>query len=397
MASLSFLHRQSPAAATHRLPAWSRRLLEMAGRGRSSLAGASCGPIGIDFARDRLHLAQVEFRGGTPLLRAAASLPYGGERTSVLADPARARALLLRARAAAPFSGHRAVSCLPSDAVRLMVLGFGLGENRDPATAIVAELRERLKDDLAGSVVDYLLIRSADGSDSQNRSAIVAVARRPEVEAHLGLLDSAGFDVQALDIAPAALCRLATRSRHSSQTSHALMITLGIERSYFTVLWGRRLMLDRGVDFGENTLLDRVSRALDVDRAAAAAMLRMAEDGDEVHAADSELAVLTGTLAEILHPVFVRLAEEIDRTLVYVASQNRGASVERILLVGGMARYRQVVRWLNRIVRVPVDVLEPYAALGTEPPPAASSLHDAPVGIAVAAGLALRAVSGEEP
>jgi type IV pilus assembly protein PilM len=60
----------------------------------------------------------------------------------------------------------------------------------------------------------------------------------------------------ALDIGPAAIARLLAAMQERLRQS-VLLINFGASKSYLTVIWGRRLMLDREIDFGEMQLVDR--------------------------------------------------------------------------------------------------------------------------------------------
>src|SRR5262249_42847808 len=153
-----------------------------------------------------LHMVQFESGGEQPVIRAAISIPYEGGRDALIADGARLKALVARALATRPFQGRQVVSCLPAADVSIVTLSYQRAAGEDDAAAIVRELRERMKDELDRSVVDYMAIRS-DSAEAQ-RSAIVVSAHRERVLAYLATLKNAGLEPVALDAGPAALARL---------------------------------------------------------------------------------------------------------------------------------------------------------------------------------------------
>ena len=81
------------------------------------------------------------------------------------------------------------------------------------------------------------------------------------------------------------------------------------------------------------------------------------------------------------------LVEEINRILIYTASQTRGESVSRIYLLGSLARWPAVDKFLNSLTHLDVETIpNPLAAFaGGE---AAASMAPAPE-LATATGLSL--------
>jgi Tfp pilus assembly PilM family ATPase len=217
---------------------------------------------------------------------------------------------------------------------------------------------------------------------------VVAAAAREQVVAFLELLSAAGLDVIALDIAPMALRRLVPWAGKASgaETENALLINIGASASSLAVMWGRRLMLDRPVEFSEQRLLSRVKAVLDLPEPMARRLLLshgFAADGAEGFAA---------TVREVLRADFSLLKVEVNKTLGYAASRTRGRSVDKIFLVGCVARYPGVVELLSEVLTRPVELLNPFAIFPHRLAPAALHELSADSGIAVATGLALRGV-----
>ena len=94
---------------------------------------------------------------------------------------------------------------------------------------------------------------------------------------------------------------------------------------------GRRLILDRDVDFGEGQLAARLARTLDMPEAD---VLRLLYERGFRAAGEPATAAIAQTIREVLRPEFAALAAEVNKTLIYTASKTRGQSVERIYLLG---------------------------------------------------------------
>ena len=120
------------------------------------------------------------------------------------------------------------------------------------------------------------------------------------------------------------------------------MINTYREDSYLTVISGRRLLFNQSVEFCQDMLLQRIARELDVSIDSALALV--AEHGLEkpqllAPAASDGDAEISATLLEIVKPCFLDLVEEINRVLVFTASETHGVPVSRVCLLGTVARW----------------------------------------------------------
>jgi type IV pilus assembly protein PilM len=345
-------------------------------------------PIGLDFAGERLNLLQIEPGGQEPVVRAAASLPYTVERAALLADRRRLSRFVRDALASAPFSGRRVVAAMAPADVRIMPLTVQLAPGENERGAVARQVREQLGAAQAGeSVVDYIPVRSPDVAGSQ-RQVLAAIAPLHKVVDYLDALRAAGLDPVALDIGPAAIARLLA-SMQEDYTQAVILVNFGASKSYLSVISGRRLMLDREIDFGETQLVDKLARALRLAPPVALALLREHGTGDpHQQPGGASHRDMGRAIREILHSQFATLAEELARTQVYVASRTRGSSARRIYLNGSAAGYANLPQRIAAIANLPVEVLDPFRAFRPAPgfAPASNLAH----GIALAAGLALR-------
>lgn len=336
--------------------------------------------IGFDLASERLNLAQVVRHGKAWRWRAAAAIPYPHGRTELLKDPAAFRRLVQNALHSHGFKGRQVVSVLPPGDLQVVSIDYSTSNGQDDTATLLRTLRERFKGGLDDSVVDILPIRRPP--ESNLRSAVVAVARRDKVLAHLDLLTSAGLEPQAVDIGPASLARLARAVVTGDPRANLLLINFGRDNTYLSLLWGRRLMFDRSLAFGERRLADTLSRNLDLPLERALELLCR-------HGLDSAGGEIGETITELLQPDFQQLAHEVNRVLIYFASQTHGGAVDGIYLAGSIARHPGAAAHIGRMLGMPVHILNPWQLPGSNP----DDVIDPPAGMAVAAGLALREIS----
>lgn len=350
--------------------------------------------IGLDMGLDRLNLAQMEQINGKVHIRAIASIPYPCSREELQSNPKILKTLLKQAHATQPFKGNRVVSCLPIDQIKIITITYKRIEGQADSEAVVAELRERYKAELDNLVVDFMTLREEESSVNQ-RDALVALAPRDKVLAYLDLLTNAGLDVDSLDIGPAALARLVshTGAIHVPEypvLPNVLLINFGADTSFLSIIWGRRLMLDRPVEFSENRIFARMKQVLDMPEEL---MIRLLyETIPNADITNEKPDEINRMVAEVIRPEIALLLQEINKTLVYMTSKARGKSVDQIYLTGRVARYPGILNYLREQLHVAVDILDPVEVFAAEKYKLNGHVLGTMPEIALTTGLALRGV-----
>ncbi len=363
-------------------------------------APAPVGPIGLDLAQEKLHMVQLEERAGELAVRARLSIPYPDGRDALIAAPRRFSAFVRQALKGAPFSGRRVVTCLPAGACRIMNLSYQAPAGQTAEDVIVTEVMHRLGGKADDLVIDYLPIRSR-GKGSTEHTVLAAVARRGEVTSYLDTLHRAGLEVDALDIGPAALRRLVASLDRDNNHPSVLLVNFGRDRSFLTVIAGKRLIMDRELTFGEKNLAEQLGQRLNMEEDEALRLLYrygLARVGAEAQGDSTDLSDedIVRSIAEILKPQFLEFTDEVHKALIYTASETRGESVERVELLGSVADYPGAARFLGEMFSIPVRVMNPLDLFARSSSPANRQDTESPVRLALATGLALRGFSAYE-
>ena len=350
------------------------------------------GPIGLEFGLYRLRMVQLLKQPDGLSLGACASIPYTGGREQLLASSRRLADLLRQLCKTYGFRGRDVVTCLQPNVVRTLLLRYAVPAGQTDAGVIVQRMSERVEGELADYVLDYMPVRS-DVSEGQEHSALIALARREDVVVYLELLRKAGLNVLALEIGPVAIRRLITSALDNYAEDNLMVITMGQTQTYMTVLSGRRLIFDREVEFGERSLVERLCEELELAESAAHQLLDarglralgVAGSFDETGSDE-----VTTTVFEVLKPLFMELVGDINKALIYTASETRGKTVQQVYLTGAVACWKGIADILNGLLDIPVSVLDPMAGMqgGNE--------HDPDPRVGVATGLAMRGLVGDE-
>jgi len=360
--------------------------------------------IGFDLGMEKLNMVQVDFKSGKPMVIAASSNYYDVNYAELIQQPDLFKQLIKSSLKSARFKGKKVIATVPTPILKILFLNFQCKANEIEVQAMLSALKHRVGDDLANYVIDYLPI-NPQLNEQLNRVALVAMAKHDAIEDFLGLLNYSGLSVEALEISPVAIKRLISSITHSEDPQKVLTINFGTTKSYLTVIWNNKLLFDREIDFGMNSILETIAEAFDIETQTALKVLHeygLSEDGgreenivtnqdfellDEENTDDSRMKTV---LLDILRPVFFELTEEIKDVLVYVASETRGGAVELIYLMGSLSRISAIDQVIDHLISIPVQTINPFFGIETEN--SHSLLDDlGPLsGVAVATGLSMR-------
>lgn len=283
---------------------------------------------------------------------------------------------------------------MPAEDVKLSLTNYQLKDGDDPAQVIVNQALELIDGAADDWILDYLPVH-ARGEGTGEHAALIALARREKVLTFLHTLNAAGIEIDALEIGPVAIQRLVTRVREGSTHGNVLTINFGRQRTFLTVFCGSRLELDREVQFGESELVEKLAAGLEMSEQDAQALLYrhgVASDQSDTLLRTSFLDTqeICATLREIIKPRFLDLADEVQKVVIYTASQMRGAAVDHVYLLGSVARWPGADKLLSGLLSLPVTVLNPLQVFAADGSAAASVDLDPIAGIAIATGCALR-------
>ena len=357
------------------------------------------GAIGLDIRASCLNMVQMSLKGkdSMPTIRAVVSLPLPCDREELLASPTVLKKLISGALKKHGFLGKRCISTLPANKISLRNMSFELKtEQQDDMQALYPRLRELLGDKLESSVIDYIPIRP-ENKKQLSRAALVAITDRSEVDAYLNLINQSGLEVDALEVGPLAIRRLVAGMNPDDHDSKLLVMNVGETKSYLTVIWGRRILLDKEVPFGRNSIISTLVKELTVSEGAAERLLnkygfdtafdeQTDSQGDEVDHHD-----MVRMLSEIVTPIVTELASKIRDVLLYTAAETHGGGIDSIYLMGSIAHFKGIDTLLSRILSEKIDVINPFYGFNGDGKQQCSVSNNVEVSsIAVATGMSLR-------
>ena len=360
---------------------------------KTSVNYAEVGLIGVDFALDNINLAQLEKTiKGDITLRSCCTIQYSQTREELLNSPKILRPMMRQAIKEHGFKGKSIVSSMPSSDVRILSIHYTKSKNVEDNTSILNALQERIDEDVSQYVIDYLPIRSIEKDGDQ--LALVALVKHELVISYLELLRHSGLHVDALEIRPAAIKRLVYSMYQKQEYKNVLIINFGSDKSYLTITSGRRLLFDQQFNFGADVVVEKMSDILDMSNEQTLELINkhgfdINKDNKSSNIAYSDEKI-TKTLLDIARPIFEELINEINRVLIFAASENHGESISKIYLLGSLAHWKGVDKFLDEKLNISVEALQdPLSTFSNQNSNSLSDFQHAP-NMAIAAGLALK-------
>lgn len=341
------------------------------------------GPIGIDFGPNGLRLVQFRMNREQLELHASAFISISDEERH---SGSLLRALIKHALKDNRFVGREIVTCLQPEKVKILMLSFLHQADKKDEELIVQRIAERIDDDIDDYVIDFMMVRP-DVGNAQERSVLVALSNHDEVVSYLEHLRKVGLKVKLLEIEPTAVRRLISVKHGDDHAANLMTISMGDAQTYITVLSGRRLIYERDVDFGERQLIELLCKELDIDEHEARTMLERSNTkntGD-----NNQNEPVTVALYSVLKPLFMELVEDINRALIYAASETRGLPVKHVYLTNRVATWYGIESFINTLIEVPVSVLMPFDGFNN----AEAFIADSGPRSAVVTGMALHGLT----
>jgi type IV pilus assembly protein PilM len=260
----------------------------------------------------------------------------------------------------------------------------------------VDEVAEKVGESLASAYRTLSLPREAE----DDQLVLVALCKEQALETSLSELEAAGIRVGRAVPAPFALFTAYEAfgpkvDPESPEDDLSIVLDLGRAGLNIAILWNGRLAYARSASFGGDAFTQALSKELGIDEAKAeeykikAGTVDLAGGG---RGGEAAVNALRGAAAQLVNL--------IQSSLRFARGQAGLKSVEptRLALLGGGARLRGLVGYLQKALGIPVEVFHPHGvvATGTLDGDASKAFGSFPGDFAVCLGLALAGVKDQE-
>lgn len=247
------------------------------------------------------------------------------------------------------------------------------------AQAIPYEAQQQLSADMSDVNLSYQVL--GPSSTPNGLDVMLVAAKRDKVLNYTNVLSQASKNTVVVDVDAFALQNAFEASYEPSPDNTFALLNIGASITNINIIRSGVPLFTRDVSIGGKRYTEALQKGLDLsfDDAEKAKM------GGDVAIAHPE------NKAEQIQSVSEILLLEIQKTFDFFHQTTSADPIDRIYLAGGTARIQGLVELLERELRIPVEILDPFRKVSIKPSQFdAAYVSDIGPRMAVAVGLALR-------
>jgi len=321
--------------------------------------------VGLKIGGSQIAAARVRNGESLELVQAArVPLEHGIVVNGELRDP-EALAVALKAF----FAQHK----LPKRGVRLGIANnrigvrtfevTGIDDPKQLANAIRFRAQEVLPIPLEEAVLDYQVLGGGVSEDGKPLSRVLlVVAYRELVDRYVYACRKAGLQIVGIDLEAFALLR-AVAPPHDSVTGAErgalVAVSVGHDRSTFAVSDGRICEFTRVLEWGGWALNIAIARALDMAPSEVESIKRALSLTGIEEVPEGFTEEQLATAREAARRQLQTFARELVSSLQFYQNQPGSLGIAEIALTGGTAHLPGIGAELERLIGVPVRVVDP--------------------------------------
>ena len=224
-------------------------------------------------------------------------------------------------------------------------------------------------------------------TEAGDKSVMIVAAKTDQIEAVASAVQSLGFSLEIVGIAPIALTN-AVRSAVGDDGSCAVILDIGAKTTSLVIVEGDKIY-NRSIPVAGNAITKEISSALGCSLEEAeqlkvergyVSMGGVTEDEDET----------ADRVAKVCRAVLTRLVAEISRSVNFYRSQQGGSAPAALYLTGGTALLPQIDVFLSEALSMDVAFFNPFEAIAVGNKVDTAALEADGALISSTAGLALQ-------
>ncbi len=311
--------------------------------------------VGLDIGTSAVRAAELEFGSGAPVLVAfgQVGLPPGAIVDGEVQDLSAVSDAIARLWQNGKFQSKSVVVGIAGLRAITREVDLPWVPDEDVDSAVRFQSEEVIPFPPDKTILSAQVLSDNTAPDgTKTRRVLVAAAHRDLVEGVVSAAEKAGLIVEGVDLVSSALVRALGDPSVAAERPEAI-VSIGAGLTVVVVHQHGRPQFVRTIGTGGNAATAAVASALDLPLIDAEGIKRrLGEASPQV--ASAEAAV---------QPAIAELVGEIRNSVQYFATLPGRAPIARVLLTGGGARLRGLVKELRAQVRIPVEHVSPLERL----------------------------------
>jgi type IV pilus assembly protein PilM len=311
--------------------------------------------VGLDIGTSAVRAAELEFGSGPPVLVAfgQVGLPPGAIVDGEVQDLSAVSDAIVRLWQNGKFQSKSVVVGIAGLRAITREVDLPWVPDEDVDSAVRFQSEEVIPFPPDKTILSAQVLSDNTAPDgTKTRRVLVAAAHRDLVDGVVAAAEKAGLIVEGVDLVSSALVRALGDPSVAAERPEAI-VSIGAGLTVVVVHQGGRPQFVRTIGTGGNAATAAVASALDLPLVDAEGLKRrLGEPSPQVQSAESAV-----------QPAIAELVGEIRNSVQYFATLPGRAPIARVLLTGGGARLRGLVKELRTQVRIPVEHVSPLARL----------------------------------
>lgn len=353
-------------------------------RGPQDIVGVDIGTYAVKLVKFNTQTGALECWGHLPLEFAAEATPEekNAKTAKLIKDFVHAKQL----------HSVTAATSVSGTSVIVRYGKFPAQAKEDLAKTIPTEAEPLIPFDIKEAILSFYVLGEVEEEGSMLADVVLAASKRDIVQQHVDVLKMAGLPPHIVDVDAFSLENLhASMAPPEGEPGGALYLNIGHQVTNLSIIESPGVTrVARDVFIAGLSFTRGCQKALQGDAAAAEAAKR--KHGILATAEEKEQALSEGNrealaVSQALSKAADELLKEVHRSVDYYLSQGTERSIARVVLTGGSANLKGLAPYMSNELKVPVEVLNPFAFL---PDKGAAVEAEALPALAVATGLALR-------
>ncbi|HUA96119.1 MAG TPA: type IV pilus assembly protein PilM [Acidimicrobiales bacterium] len=311
--------------------------------------------VGLDIGTSAVRAAELEFGSGAPVLVAfgQVGLPPGAIVDGEVQDLSAVSDAITRLWQNGKFQSRSVVVGIAGLRAITRELDLPWVPDEDVDSAVRFQSEEVIPFPPDKTILSAQVLADNTAPDgTKTRRVLVAAAHRDLVDGVVGAAEHAGLIVEGVDLVSSALVRALGDPSAAAERPEAI-VSIGAGLTVVVVHQHGRPQFVRTIGTGGNAATAAVAGSLDLPLVDAEGLKRrLGEESAQVRSAESAIQASIN-----------ELVGEIRNSVQYFATLPGRAPIARVLLTGGGARLRGLVKELRAQVRIPVEHVSPLARL----------------------------------
>src|SRR5579872_4958123 len=254
----------------------------------------------------------------------------------------------------------KVITSLSGDSVIIRYVKLPFMTEEELRGSIAREAEQYIPLNIDQVVLDFQILGEAQEDGQRKLDVLLVAAKVDVVDQHLSMLKSAGLSPMVIDIDAFALQNAYEINRVEPSEETVALINMGASLTTVNILEGSNTRFTRDIPVAGNDFTKEIQKEFNL-KFSEAEELKKSHGAISMEEDDFSLSTVSHKddrvlrMSDVMTPVLNKLLGEIRRSFDYYETQARKKTVERVILLGGSARLKNVNRFLANKLGIPVE------------------------------------------